>query len=342
MAGQTRQLAELLRGAGATVELVQTNAAYRPAWVRRLPLLRAAFRLVPYLWKLWLAAGRNDLFHVMANSGWSWHLFAAPAILVAAFRRVPVVVNYRGGEAASFLSRSHRQVRATLSCAQAIAVPSGFLQDIFARYGIPTTIVPNVVDVKRFRPGAGSSGVGPHIVVTRNLEAIYDNATAIRAFAIVRRSRPFARLTIAGTGPEAVALQRLAEELGVARFVAFPGRLEPESVASLYQEADVALNPSTVDNMPISILEALASGVPVVSTNVGGVPYVVKDGTTALLVPPRDASAMAEAILKLFESPEQTAEMIASALASVHRFTWEEVSPSLRSVYGMAMGTHDQ
>ena len=82
MANQTRQLVELLRGEGAGVEVVQVNAPYRPTWAGRLKGVRAIFRLVPYFLQLWRAAGRADLLHVMANSGWSWHLFAAPAIWI--------------------------------------------------------------------------------------------------------------------------------------------------------------------------------------------------------------------------------------------------------------------
>ncbi|HET9645641.1 MAG TPA: glycosyltransferase, partial [Burkholderiaceae bacterium] len=99
MANQTRQLAELLEREGASVLLVQTNAPYRPAIVGRVPVIRAAFRLLPYIASLWRAAGRSDVLHVMANSGWSWHLFAAPAIWIARLRGIPAVVNYRGGEA---------------------------------------------------------------------------------------------------------------------------------------------------------------------------------------------------------------------------------------------------
>ena len=80
MANQTRQLAELLRAEGAQVEVVQVNAPYRPAWAERLKGVRALFRLLPYLLHLWRGCGRADVVHVMANSGWSWHLFAAPAV----------------------------------------------------------------------------------------------------------------------------------------------------------------------------------------------------------------------------------------------------------------------
>lgn len=337
MANQTRQLAELLAAEGADVQVVQTTAPYRPAWAGRLPIVRAGFRLVPYLHRLWLAAGSSRLFHVMANSGWSWHLFSAPAIVVASLRAVPVVVNYRGGEAEAFLERSHRIVRMTLARAAVVAVPSGFLRDVFARFGVATVIVPNVVDLARFSPRAGCFRPGSaHLVVTRNLEPIYDNATAIRALAIVRRRFADARLTIAGTGRELDALRALAGELGVADAVAFAGRLERDAVAALYRDADVALNPSTVDNMPNSVLEALASGVPVVSTDVGGVRHIVRDGASALLVPPRDPQAMAAAVCRLLGDGAEAQRLATAGLEVVRDFTWPRVSSSLAAVYAQA------
>ena len=127
MANQTLQLSRLLTGDGLAVEIVQVNAPYSPSWAGRLPVIRAAFRLGPYLARLWRAAGRNDLLHVMANSGWSWHLFAAPAIWVARLRGTPVVVNYRGGEAERFLQRAGAVVRFSMRRASALVVPSGFL-----------------------------------------------------------------------------------------------------------------------------------------------------------------------------------------------------------------------
>ena len=87
------------------MEIVRVNAPYRPHWAGSLRGARALFRLIPYLLKLWAAGGRVQLFHVMANSGWSWHLWAAPAIWIAKLRRVAVVVNYRGGQAQEFFER---------------------------------------------------------------------------------------------------------------------------------------------------------------------------------------------------------------------------------------------
>jgi glycosyltransferase involved in cell wall biosynthesis len=336
MANQTRQLAELLRGQGCVVEQVATNAAYRPSWVARVPLLRAGFRLLPYLWALWRGCGRNDVVHLMANSGWSWHLFALPAIGVARLRGTPVVVNYRGGEAAAFLARSAGIVGWALRRCQRLVVPSGFLREVFASHGIEAEIVPNIVDTTRFRPAeVAERGCG--LIVARNLEPIYDNATALRAFALVRRVHPEARLTIAGTGPEAGALQALAKELGIEAAVDFAGRLERDEMAARLRHSRIALNPSLVDNMPNSVLEALASGVPVVSTAVGGVPFIVHDGATALLVPPGDAQAMAAALLRLLAEPELAQRLSANGLREAQRYTWEQVAPLWAAVYAEAV-----
>jgi glycosyltransferase involved in cell wall biosynthesis len=196
MANQTRQLARLLADAAMAVEIVQVNARYRPHWIGNVRGVRAVFRLVPYLLSLWRCAGRADLFHVMANSGWAWHLCAAPAVWIARLRGVPVVLNYRGGEAERFLRRQVTWVRPTLRRAFAIVVPSGFLQDVFGQFGIAAEIVPNIVDLSQFHPGPPRAA-SHHIIVTRNLEDIYDIPTALRAFAAIRRAYPDATLTVA-------------------------------------------------------------------------------------------------------------------------------------------------
>ncbi|MGD8310399.1 MAG: glycosyltransferase family 4 protein, partial [Chromatiales bacterium] len=301
MANQTRQLASLLGKEGARVSVVQVNPPYRPEWIGRVRVIRSWFRLAPYLASLWRETRESHLMHVMANSGWSWHLFAAPAIWVASLRGVPVVVNYRGGEAEQFFQRSYRWVRPSLRRAAAVVVPSGFLQRVFSERGVPTRVVPNIIDLSRFSSTKGTSRdpSRPVIVVPRNLEPIYDIGTAIRAFALVSRRFPAARLIIAGSGPERARLERLATDLGVAQRTELTGGLDNERMVDMYREASVMLTPSLADNMPISILEALASGVPVVSTDVGGVPFMVRHEREALLVPRGDAAAMAHAIERL-------------------------------------------
>ena len=338
MAGQTEQLARLLRGEGIDVDVVQVNAPYRPAWVSGLRGLRAMCRLVPYLAKLWSAIGRADLVHLMANSGWSWHLFATPALWVAWLRRVPSIVNYRGGEAASFLERHAPVVRASMSRASLLVVPSGFLQEIFGRHGMVAEIVPNVVDLARFRPVARSDDNDrPHLVVTRNLEQIYGNDIAIRALPLISQAYPEAQLTIAGSGPCLASLQQLARSLGVAERVHFVGRLDRDGVAELYRDAHLMLNPSRVDNMPNAVLEALACGIPVVSSRVGGLPFMVEDGVDARLVAPDDPAAFASAALALLSDRETRTRMIRRGLENAHRHSWSAVKDQLFSAYRRAL-----
>lgn len=338
MANQTRQLAELLVSAGAIVAVIQVNTPYRPGWVGGIPLLRSLFRLIPYLAGLWRAAGRSDIFHVMANSGWSWHLFAVPAIWVAHWRGVAVVVNYRGGEAAEFLQHSSRLVGFSMRRARALLVPSGFLRGVFAGFGMHADIVPNIIDLSRFHArGPYRKGSAPHLLVARNLEPLYDNETAIRAFQCVRAKLPQARLTVAGSGPEEQRLRHFVLAQGLGEAVHFAGRLERDAMASLYRSADLLLNPSLADNMPNSLLEAWASGVPVVSTNVGGIPFFAQDGLNASLVPAADSAAMGQACLSLLCDEPAWQQRAQAGLQEAQRYTWSRVQPVLINAYRQAM-----
>ena len=335
MANQTEKLAELLRNEGIAVIVLQTNAPYQPSWIGGIPMLRALFRLVNYFSTLRQQLTPNvQILHIMANSGWSWHLFAVPAILVAHRRGIPIVLNYRGGYADSFFAKSWSTVSWALKKCSVILVPSTFLQQVFNKYGMEAVIVPNVLDTSLFVPQADKKNnlQAPHLIVTRNLEPIYDVATAIRAFAIIQQHYPLASLTIAGTGPERDSLQQLVQTLQLTQ-VEFCGRLNPAQMAALYQRADIMLNASLVDNTPNSLIEAMASAVPIVSTNSGGIPQLVTDGVDALLVEPQQPTVMAEKILKVLLEPDCARELCQAGLVNVARFRWPHVWGLLKQQY---------
>ena len=336
MATQTRQLAALLRDEGVAVDLIQINTPYRPAWVARFRGVRALFRLIPYLLCLRRAMGRNDVMHLMANSGWSWHLFAMPAVLVAKACGLPTVINYRGGKAKEFLRRQHRWVVPVLKAADVLAVPSAFLEGVFQPFGLQTTIVPNIVDLSRFDNGDSYRDdltSAPHLVVTRNLETIYDIPTALEAFAHVRESKPEARLTVAGIGPQRDSLVNKARRLHLGDSVRFAGGLERKEMALLYSSAHIMLNPSRVDNTPNAILEAWASGAAVISTNVGGVPHLVKNGEDAILVPPGCPRAMADVVLSVLESRERWNALRLAGRRAADQCSWEHVGEVWLEIY---------
>lgn len=334
MANQCQQLILLLESEGVEVELVQTNRPYQPHWVGRIPMLRAVFRLVPYLAHLWRAAGRVHVMHILANSGWAWHLFATPAMIIARLRSTPVIVNYRGGNADPFFAQVPRYVLGMLAKVSLRVTPSVFLQRVFVKHGLNADVIPNIIDLSRFAPTRPRSfGDSPHIVVTRNLEPIYDIPTAIRAFAAVKKSYAGATLTVAGSGPELASLQALVVQLELKDAVRFTGRIDNASMPALYASADCMINSSTVDNMPISILEAFASGVPVVSTCAGGIPDLVEHGVCGLLVPIGDDAAMAREVLRILQSPAIAVSLRQAGLAEAGKYAWPQVRAKWLDAY---------
>ena len=339
MANQCEQLVRLLRAEHAPVELVCSNAPYRPAWLGGLPGVRALARLLPYLAALWRAAGRAQVMHVLANSGWAWHLFAAPALLVGWLRGTPVIVNYRGGHADAFLASAPGHVRRSLASAAARVTPSTYLERVFARHGLQAQVIPNIVDLSRFvRSARRNFGDAPHLLVARHLEPIYDIPTALRALCGIRARFAGATMTVAGVGPELASLQALAAELGLAQAVHFAGRIDNAQMPALYARSDLALNPSSVDNMPNSVLEAFASGVPVVSTDAGGVPDLVSTGVTGLLVPVGDDRAMTQAVCRLLADGALADRLVQAAHQEVQRFGWPRVGQQWRQAYLRAAG----
>ena len=327
MANQCEQLARLLEAEGMAVRLVRTNAPYCPALAGHIPILRAGVRLLPYLLRLWRTAGQVDVLHVFANSGWAWHLCALPALLIARMRGIHVIVNYRGGNADTFFADAPSHVLKMLSAASLCVTPSVYLLRVFRKHGIDAEVIPNIVDLSRFTPAAFRDPLDrPHLIVTRNLEKIYDIPTAIRAFHHVQQAYPLARMTIAGSGPELQSLRALVSELGLREHIGFTGRIDNAEMASLYAGADCMLNPSTIDNMPVSILEAFASGVPVVSTIAGGIPDLVENGVSGLLVPIGDDRAMAEAALELLRQRDKACSLRQAGLREAQRYAWPQVS----------------
>lgn len=338
MANQCQQLLRLLQAEGLAVELVRTNAPYQPAWMERVPVLRAGARLLPYLWRLWTAIGRADVIHVLANSGWAWHLFAAPALALARWRSRPVVLNYRGGEAAAFFARAPRHVLRSLRGVALRVTPSDYLRRVFAQHGLEVQVIPNILDPGRFQPQPlRDFGDAPQILIARNLEPIYGLDVAIKAFVQVRQRYPAARLCVAGSGPQEAELRALVQRLGLSEAVEFPGRVDHANMPALYARSDLALNPSRVDNMPNAVLEAFASGVPVVSTVAGGVPDICTHEREGLLAPVDDVDALAAAQLRLLGDGALRSRMREAALQRAEAWSWPVVRAQWLAAYRQAI-----
>ncbi|HVL69552.1 MAG TPA: glycosyltransferase family 4 protein [Vicinamibacterales bacterium] len=273
---------------------------------------------------------RADVVHVFSASYFSFLLAPLPAVLIARLLGKPVVMNYRSGEAPDHLRRS-AVARRVLRSVDRNAVPSRFLHDVFAGYGITSEIIPNIVDLERFAFRLRTP-LQPNIVSTRNFEDLYNVACTLRAFQIVQRRRPDATLTLVGGGSGEGALRRLAADLGL-RNVRFVGRVPPAEIWRYYAEADLYVQTPNIDNMPASVLEAFASGCAVVATNAGGVPAILTDDVHGLLVGCDDHEATAAAILRLLDEPELAARLTRAARESCERYRWENVRAQWLALY---------
>lgn len=297
---------------------------------RKLKYLRTVVTEATYLPLLAKHLSKVDVAHVFSASYTSFLLAPLPAILTAKALGRPVILNYRSGEAPDHLARS-RVARVALATVDQNVVPSRFLVDVFKQFGIGATIIPNLVDLGRFRFRLRAP-LRPRILSTRNLESLYNVACTVRAFRLVQDRYPEASLTLVGGGAEEPALRALVQSLAL-RNVTFTGRVRPTDIAECYASHDIYLQSPNIDNMPTSILEAYASGLPVVSTDAGGISAILTHGQHGLLAPPNDHDALATHVLSLLSTPALAERLARAALATCDAYTWAAIRDQWLHVY---------
>jgi L-malate glycosyltransferase len=299
----------------------------------RLPGLFGKLQKIKYVrtivtslcyWAMLLDRVRHyDIIHIFSASYWSFMLAPTPAILVAKLYGKRTVLNYRSGEAEDHLRRWRRTALPAIRLVDRIVVPSGYLVDVFAGFGLRAESIYNFVDTSRFRFRCRAP-LRPVFLSNRNHEPLYNIGCILRAFAIIQRRIKEARLIIAGDGSQRASLEKLAQSLGL-RNLEFIGRIAPERMPELYDKADIYLNSPNIDNMPGSIIEAIASGLPVVTTDAGGIPYIISHGETGLMVNCDDHKAMAEQAMALLEDEAMAQYLIAQARNECRKYEWQAV-----------------
>ena len=297
---------------------------------RQVKYLRTLVTQLTYWPRLLRELRHADVVHVFSASYLSFLLSPLPAVVVARLLGKPVVMNYRSGEAPDHLRRS-AVARAVLRRVDANAVPSKFLRDVFAQFGISSEVIPNIVDVERFA-FRRRHPLQPKILSTRNFETLYNLPCTLRTFALVQRQYPEASLTLVGGGSCERDLRRQADELRL-RNVTFAGRVRPDEIWRYYADADIYLQTPDIDNMPSSVLEAFASGCVVVSTDAGGVPAILTEGTHGLLVGRDDHRAAADRIVRLLRDGDLADRIAAAARESCERYRWPDVRAQWVALY---------
>ncbi|MFZ0063648.1 MAG: glycosyltransferase family 4 protein [Pyrinomonadaceae bacterium] len=304
--------------------------------LQSIKYVRTIITSLLYCINLLIQVPKYDIVHVFSASYFSFLLAPTPAILVARFFGKKVILNYRSGEAEDHLRSWPRTAVPIMKLADELIVPSSYLVEVFNKFGLRAWPVANIIDTDRFK-FRERRPLLPIFFSNRNLYPLYNVACILRAFAKIQQRFPDARLIIAGDGNQRSSLQLLAQQLRLQN-VEFRGRVAPHKMNELYDEAHIFLNSSNIDNMPGSILESFASGMPVVSTSAGGIRCIVNHGITGLLVPRNDYEGMASFAIKLLESPELATSLAHNAYKECSAYTWPAVRRDWLTAYARLAG----
>lgn len=329
-AWQARWLGEHLRRDGYEVSSVPMEPLFNrgQGWLKRsVNTLLMECRYVPSLSRLAAA----DIVQVYSAPYWSFVLAPLPAIVRARRLGKPVVLCYDAREAADHLGQWGSWVHPWLKMVQEIVVPSRYLQTVFAEHGHRTRVIRNMMDAARF-PYRPRIPLRPRLLSVGGLESHDGVEHTLVAFALIKTSFPDATLTIAGAGSQDRELDHLTRALGVDD-VNFLGQVERHAMPTVYADADIFIHAASIDNQPLALLEAMASGLPIVAAGIGDIPDMLSGGLAGTLVPAADPGATAKAVTVLLEQPERASLMAHRGRQSVDRYTWSSVRPQWRQLY---------
>ncbi len=305
------------------------------AWAERIPFLRTVIREPIYLAALWRGLKDVDVAHIFAASYWSFLIAPAPALWLARRRGVRTLLNYHSGEARDHLRR-FRSARPVLARSDALVVPSEYLVDVLREFGFEARAVPNVADTEQFRFRIREP-LKPRLICTRGFHRYYSVDVVVRAFAEVQRAFPEATLCLLGDGDTKIQVRKICDELKLAG-VDFAGVVSRQEIGRFYDRADIFINGSWLDNMPISILEAFAAGTPVVTTAPEGIRYLVRHEQTGLLSETGDARALAASVIRLLGDPALAERLARNAHQECERYRWPAVREQWLEAYRSLAG----
>ena len=318
ISGQVEILQRKLRQDGHTAEICSTKGSF--LW--RLGLLRRMKR----------AAEGYDVLHIHCCSGWGF-LPAVVGITIGRQLKKRVVLTYHGGGGEKFFAKHSRLVKRYLMQTDANIVLSGFLGKVFEHHNIPYTTIPNIIELDEHQYRERTT-IQPHFICVRAHEELYNIPCILRAFQKTLTELPDATLTLVGDGSQHNALLQMVKELGLSN-VTFTGRVDNKDIYYCLDKADVMISSPKVDNMPVSLLEALNAGLLVISSNVGGVPYMIENSKTGYLFPSDDSDTLANLMIQAVRLPSESLTIIRNAHQAVNTFRWENIQKQLYMTYGI-------
>lgn len=313
---QVEQLQKYLVKEGYIVDIFSTKASL----MKRMGMASRLRKIVP----------DYDIVHIHCCS----QIGFFPAVLgihVAKKIGKRIILTYHGGGAEKFFSKHHRLVKRYLLQTETNIIPSPFLTGIFDKYGIPSIVIPNIIELdgSKFHK---RNVLNPRFICIRSHDKVYNIPCVLKAFQLVQKQMPDACLYLLGDGPQHEMLKRMVDDMGL-KNVMFTGRIANNKLYEYFDKSDIMLNAPLIDNMPVSLLEAMNTGLLVVSSNVGGIPYMVEDGKTGLLFESDNHESMAEKIMWALHNQDKALEIIDNARSEISTYTWDEIRSKMINVY---------
>jgi glycosyltransferase involved in cell wall biosynthesis len=296
-----------------------------------------AARVFDMMRACWKYRGDFDAAYVEVFSGAAF-LWAEMVCRVLSAVGRPYILALHGGNLPTFARGREPRVERLLRSAAAVTAPSRYLLEAMRRYRKDVILLPNALDVAAYRFRVRRPA-RPRLIWVRSFHHMYNPQLAVRALSVLAPRFPGIRLTMIGPDKGDGSLQAtraLAEREGLSSYVNFAGAVHRDQLPALLDDADVFVNTTNVDNTPVSLLEAMAAGLCVISTDVGGIPYLVEDRRHALLVPPANPARLASAIAEVLDDESLAGRMSVNGRALVEPFDWSVILPQWRDLFTAA------
>lgn len=293
-------------------------------------------RLIDIIFTMFVKASAYDVVIIQFYSGNSfiWQYIATQ--IAALFNKKIVMTVHGGAVPAKLESAKGPRYRALLSKADLITAPSTFMQQALKKHGLDSVLIENIIELSDYR-FSDKTQMRPRILWMRAFSDIYNPLMAVRVLNIIKQRYADVRMVMAG--PDLGMLQQTKElsvNLGLEENIDFVGFINNQQKNELAADCDIYISTNRIDNAPVSFLEMWAMGLPVVSADVGGVPYLLSQGETGMIAKDDDANSMAEAITLLIENQELSRSIIHNARMKVAAYDeanvygkWEEAINSL-------------
>ena len=303
--------------------------------------VNSVVRLLDIVWTILRNCRKIDILIVEIYSGRAFILADAASFLAKLFR-IPAILVLHGGNLPEFTERYPNWVKRVLGRARVLVAPSTFLVDKLSKFAIKLQVIPNVIDLDTYEYRLRDK-ISPRLLWMRSFHPIYNPQMALGAFAAIKLKVPNATLVMAGVdkGLER-EIKKMVDEMGLETAVGFPGFLDQQAKIREFSNADIYLNTNHIDNMPVSVIEACAMGLPVVATCVGGIPDMITNGQNGLLVPDGDAKGMADSVISLLENAELAERISKNGRLLAERSSWEVVRADWEQLFDEVMQMKDR